>query len=48
MLQPCDADTTILLRHALPGCRPEDVDLEILFDLVAQLVTDVRAWPHEL
>ncbi len=47
MLQPCGPDTTILpLRHAL-SCRPEDVDLEGLFDLVAQLVTDLQTWPDE-
>lgn len=47
MLQPCGPDTTIsLLRHIL-SCRPEDVDLELLFDLVAQLVADLQAWPLE-
>ena len=44
MLQPCDPDVTIwLLRHALHG-KPEDVDLEVVFELVAQLVTDLRGW----
>jgi hypothetical protein len=47
MLQPCDPDTTILLlRHALSR-QPEDVNLHAVFDLVAQLVTDLQAWPHE-
>ena len=47
MLQPCDPDTTILLlRHALSR-RPEDVNLDAVFDLVAQLVIDLQAWPHE-
>ena len=45
MLRPCDPDTTILLlRHAL-SFRPEDVHLEAVFDLVAQLATDLQAWP---
>lgn len=44
MLQPCDPDATIcLLRHALHE-KPEDVDLEAVFELVAQLVTDLRGW----
>ena len=44
MLQPCDPDATIwLLRHALHE-KPEDVDLEIVFELMAQLVTDLRRW----
>ena len=43
MLQPCDPDATILpLRHALSR-RPEDVELDAVFDLVAQLVTDLQA-----
>jgi hypothetical protein len=47
MLQPCDPDTTIsLLRYAL-NCRPKEVDLELVFELVAQLVTDLQAWPFE-
>ena len=47
MLQPCDPDATMwLLRHALDA-NPEDVDLELVFELVAQLVTDLRAWPFE-
>ena len=47
MLQPCDPDTTIsLLRHVLSS-RPEDVNLELVFDLVAQLVTDLHAWPYD-
>ena len=46
MLQPCDPDATIsLLRHVLSS-RPEDVNLEAVFDLVAQLVTDLQAWPE--
>ena len=45
LLQPCDPDATIgLLRHALHE-KPEDVDLEVVFELVAQLVTDLRGWP---
>jgi hypothetical protein len=44
MLRPCDPDATIeLLRLALAR-KPEDVKLELVFDLVAQLVTDVRGW----
>ena len=44
---PCDPDATSwLLRHAL-NCHPEDVDLDVVFELVAQLVTDLRAWPYE-
>ena len=44
MLEPCDPDTTIwLLRHALEK-RPEDVNLELVFELVVQLVTDLRGW----
>ncbi len=47
MTQPCDPDTTIwLLRHALEG-PAEEVDLDLVFELVAQLVTDLQAWPHE-
>lgn len=43
MLQPCDPDTTILLlRHALSS-RPEDVSLEAIIDVVAQLATDLQA-----
>lgn len=45
VLQPCDPDVTIpLLRHALNG-RPEEADLELVFELVAQLVTDLQGWP---
>ena len=47
MLQPCDPDTTISLLRFILRRRPEDVDLEVLFDLVAQLVTDLQAWPHD-
>ncbi|MEX2550781.1 MAG: hypothetical protein WD638_11170, partial [Nitriliruptoraceae bacterium] len=44
VLQPCDPDITILLlRHAL-NRRPEEVDLELFFELVAQLVTDLQGW----
>jgi hypothetical protein len=44
MLRPCDPDVTIwLLRPALTP-KPEDVDLELVFELVAQLVTDLRGW----
>lgn len=47
MLQPCDPDATMwLLRLALTE-KPEDVDLGLVFELVAQLVTDLRAWPDE-
>ncbi len=45
LLQPCDPEITIqLLRHALNG-RPEEVSLELVFELVAQLVTDLKGWP---
>lgn len=47
MLQPCDPDTTVSLLRLVLGCKPEDVDLEILFDLVADLVTDLQAWPYD-
>jgi hypothetical protein len=49
MLRPCDPDATIsLLRLALTE-KPEDVDLELVFELVAQLVTDLRGWvPDDL
>jgi hypothetical protein len=41
MLRPCDPDATIeLLRLALRE-KPEDVDLGHVFELVAQLVTDL-------
>ena len=44
VLQPCDPDATLwLLRHVL-DVKPEDADLEIVFELVAQLVTDLRGW----
>jgi hypothetical protein len=44
MLRPCDPDVTIeLLRFALSR-KPEDVELGLVFDLVAQLVTDLRGW----
>ena len=47
MLQPCNPDSTMfLLRHVL-AANPEDVDLGLIIELVAQLVTDLRAWPHE-
>lgn len=47
MLQPSDPERTILLlRHVLSSGR-EDVNLEVVFDLVAQLVTDLQAWPNE-
>jgi hypothetical protein len=40
----CDPEVTIgLLRMALTP-KPEDVDLELVFELVAQLVTDLRGW----
>lgn len=43
MLQPYDPNTTIsLLRQALRH-RPEDVNLEVVFDLVAQLVSHQSA-----
>lgn len=45
MLQPCDPDVTVqLVRRALNG-EPDDVDLELVFELVAQLVADLRGWP---
>jgi len=47
-LQPCDPDTTILLPRYALSRRPEEVNLEAVFDLVAQLVTNLQAWPHEL
>lgn len=48
MLQPCDPDTTIsLLRHALSR-QPEEVDLDAVFDLAAQLATDLQAWPRAM
>ena len=47
MLQPCDPDTTILLLRQALTRRPEDVNLDAVFDLVAQLVTDLQAWPRE-
>jgi hypothetical protein len=44
MLRACDLGSTIwLLRLALDS-KPEGVDLEVVFELVAQLVTDVRGW----
>lgn len=44
MLQPCDPDATIwLLRQAFHE-KPEDVDLEVAVELVAQLVADLRGW----
>ena len=44
VLQPCDPDITIqLMRHALNG-RPEEVDLDIVCELVAQLVADLQGW----
>ena len=42
MLEPCDPNATIwLLRRALDE-SPEDVNLDHVFDLVAQLVTDFQ------
>ena len=42
MLQPCNPEVTInLLRHAL-NRNASDVDLELVIDLVAQLVTDLK------
>jgi hypothetical protein len=47
MLRPCDPDVTVqLLRFALAR-KPEEVELELVFDLVAQLVTDLRGWVPE-
>jgi hypothetical protein len=47
MLQPCDPDLTIsLLRYAL-DCQPQEVDLECVFELVAQLVTELLAESFE-
>ena len=47
MLRPCDPDAAMwLLRHA-HAANPEDVSLELVFELAAQLVTDLRAWPYE-
>ena len=44
MLQACDPDATIwMLRHALHE-KPEDAKLGLVFELVAQLVTDLRGW----
>jgi hypothetical protein len=46
VLRPCDPDAAIeLLRLALAE-RPEDVDLELVFELAAQLVTDLRGLDH--
>jgi hypothetical protein len=43
-LRPCDPAATLwLLRLALEG-SPDEVDLPLVFELVAQLVTDVRGW----
>jgi hypothetical protein len=47
VLRPCDPDATLwLLRYALDR-SPEDVDLSLVFELVAQLVTDLRGWGWE-
>lgn len=41
MLRPCDPDATIQLLRLTLTEKPEDVDLELVFELVAQLVTDL-------
>lgn len=46
-MYPCDPDTTMwLLRRALDR-QQEDVDHDLVIDLVAQLVTDLRGWGWE-
>lgn len=47
MLRPCDPDATISLLRLVLAEKPEDVDLELVFELVAQLVTDLRGWVPE-
>ena len=44
MLQPCDPDATIWLHRQALVEKPEEVDLEVVFELVTQLVTDLRGW----
>ena len=44
-LQPCDPDTKISLLCLALSSQPEDVELEDIVDLVAQLVSDLWAWP---
>jgi hypothetical protein len=39
-----DPDATIWLLRLAVAEKPEDVDLELVFALVAQLVTDLRGW----
>jgi hypothetical protein len=47
MLRPCNPDATIQLLRLVLTSKPEDVELELVFDLVAQLVTDLRGWVPE-
>lgn len=47
MPQPWDPDATIWLSRHDPNCRPEDADLDLVFGLVAQLITDLHAWSYE-
>jgi hypothetical protein len=49
VLRPCDPDATIQLLRLALSPKPEDVKLELVFDLLAQLVTDLRGWdPDDL
>jgi hypothetical protein len=42
VLRPCDPDSTLwLLRHALDHEDVRDLDLGLVFELVAQLVVDL-------
>lgn len=47
MLAPGKPDITILLLGYTLNARTEDVNLKVVLDIVAQLVTDLQAWPPE-
>jgi hypothetical protein len=47
VLRPCDPDVAIQLLRLALSRRPEDGELELVFNLVAQLVTDLRVWVPE-
>jgi hypothetical protein len=47
-LRPRGPDLTIWLLRLVLETKPEDVDLEVVFELVAQFVTDVCGWDRGL
>lgn len=43
-MSPCDPETTLWLLRCAVDRPAEDVDLDLVIELVAQLATDLRGW----